>query len=51
MENYYLGTFPTQEECVDELSKAHVLVKSKNSAIDCINIELDESYIRLKSKK
>tara|TARA_B100000768_G_scaffold51425_1_gene50068 strand:- start:2125 stop:2322 length:198 start_codon:yes stop_codon:yes gene_type:complete len=51
MENYYLGTFPTKEECVSELSKAHVIVKSKNSAIDCIYIELDESYIKLKNNK
>ena len=48
MENYHLGTFPTKEDCVAELSKAHVIVKSKNSAVDCIYIKLDESYIKLK---
>lgn len=51
MENYYLGTFSTQEECVAELSKAHVLVKSKNSAIDCLYIELDGTYMKLAPKK
>lgn len=51
MENYYLGTFYTQEECVKELSKAHVLVKSKNSGIDCIYVELDDTYIKLTPKK
>jgi hypothetical protein len=47
MQNYHIGTFTTQEECAAELSKAHVLVKSKGQSIDCIEIVIDETYIKL----
>ena len=47
MQNYHIGTFTTQEECVAELSKAHVLVKSKGQSIDCIEIVIDDTYIKL----
>lgn len=48
LENYNLGTFATKDECVAELSKAHVLVKGKGQAIDCLEVKIDSSYMRLR---
>jgi hypothetical protein len=42
LEYYHVESFETQEECFAELKKATVLVSHKNSAIDCIPIDIDK---------
>jgi len=51
MQYYHIGTYLTVEDCGKELSQAHILVKNKGQGIDCVPIELDESYIKLTPSK
>ena len=51
MDHYHLGTFQKKDECVKALSKAAVLKTNKSQTLDCIWIELNDSYIRLKPTK
>ena len=41
MSYYHVGTYDNKDECVSELSKAAVLVTNKNTALDCIPIQVD----------
>ena len=38
MRYYHLGTYATQEECGEELGKAHILVTKTGESIDCLYI-------------
>jgi hypothetical protein len=51
MDYFHIGTFPTKEECVKVLSKASVMVTKKTESIECILVDPDDTYIRLKKKK
>jgi len=39
LDYYHIGTFSDKDVCVQEMSKAAVLVTNKNSTIDCIPIK------------
>jgi len=42
METYHLGNYKEKETCVQEMSKASVLVTDRNQTVDCIWIDLDK---------
>tara|TARA_Y100001938_G_C7913012_1_gene340573 strand:+ start:152 stop:340 length:189 start_codon:yes stop_codon:yes gene_type:complete len=39
LDYYHIGTFGDKDICIQEMSKASVLVTNKNSTIDCIPIK------------
>tara|TARA_B100001059_G_C17390494_1_gene358837 strand:- start:24 stop:212 length:189 start_codon:yes stop_codon:yes gene_type:complete len=46
LDYYHIGTFDNKDACVEELSKAAILVTNKNSTIDCIPVE---NVVQIKS--
>lgn len=41
LDYYHVGTYENKEACFEELKKAIVLVNNKNTAVDCIEVDID----------
>ena len=41
LDYYHVGTYENREAGFEELKKAAVLVKNKNTAVDCIEVNID----------
>ena len=41
LDYYHVGTYDNRESCFEELKKATVLVNNKNTAVDCIEVDIN----------